>query len=753
MALHIKNLRLRRILFFFPLQLLLVVLKKNLLLIVFWALLFGIITQKTAASYGIPFLFLSPEYMGDVNFWSYFMIGFACGGFIMGFNITSYIMNSFRFPFLATLKHPFFKFCLNNSIIPVAFVFVYCINIFRFQTKEQFENTGDVIIDIIGFLAGNTIFIILALGYFHKLNKDIFKMFGIKTNEAHHKPTRTPSRSANTNPRKKNRRDWHVETYLSGFTSIRLARGYHHYKKELLIQVFKQNHFIAAFFEIFAILSLIILGLFRDIPFFEIPAGASIFLLFTMYIMLTSALYSWFRGWANVIFIALILFINFTYKFDIFDSDTRAYGLNYKTEKSEFSYKRLVDDDSKKKMKQDDISYTIEILNKWRLKNSTTSILNKKKPKLVIINTSGGGMRSTLWTFHALAYADSILDGELLKHTCLMTGSSGGLIGAAYLRELYLQKQQNKIPSYYHDSLINNISRDILNPMAFSIATTDLFFRFQRFNDGKYSYAKDRAYAFESALNKNTNNILNKRLYDYREPEAQAQIPLMIMSPTVINDGRKIFISPQPISYLTQNTIRGTVAINPLIEGLEFTRFFEKQDADNLRFTSALRLNSTFPYIMPLTTLPSEPKMEVFDSGMRDNFGIETTLRFLYTFRNWINSNTSGVVIIQMRDKHKQAEIAESKSKSFFETLSMPLGSFYGNLFTVQDYSQHQQIQYASLWFESKIDFVDFEMRNEKQNKVSLSWHLTNKEKKNILESIYLPQNQESVRRLKELIQ
>lgn len=299
----------------------------------------------------------------------------------MGFNITSYIMNSFRFPFIATLKHPFFKFCLNNCIIPVAFILVYVINIYRFQIKEQFENTGDVIIDIIGFLLGNVIFIMLALGYFHKLNKDIFKMFGVKTNDPSKKKSFHLSARTLTSTRKKSKRDWHVETYLSSLTSIRLARGYQHYKKEMLIKVFKQNHYIAAFFEIFAIASLIILGLFRDIPLFEIPAGASLFLLFTMFIMLTSALYSWLRGWANVIFIVLLLILNYAYTFNVFDSDTCAYGLDYKGEKSEFSYNRLIEDDSKKQMKQDDISYTIEILNKWRLKNSTTSIKNKEKPK------------------------------------------------------------------------------------------------------------------------------------------------------------------------------------------------------------------------------------------------------------------------------------------------------------------------------------------------------------------------------------
>jgi hypothetical protein len=33
-----------------------------------------------------------------------------------------------------------------------------------------------------------------------------------------------------------------------------------------------------------------------------------------------------------------------------------------------------------------------------------------------------------------------------------------------------------------------------------------------------------------------------------------------------------------------------------------------------------------------------------------------------------------------------------------------------------------------------------------------VSWHLTNKEKQKVLESLYLPENQESVKRISELL-
>ena len=611
----------------------------------------------------------------------------------------------------------------------------------------------NVLIQISGFCTGIISFILIAVTYFNSVNKDIVKMFGVKTSdnkEDSFQPIRkTPAK--NTAP-KKSERDWHIETYLSSFTSISLARGYKHYKREMLIKVFKQNHSMGALFAVIVIISLLGLSFGREIPVFEIPAGASLMLLFTFYVMLASAFHTWVRGWSGTVFILIILIVNFIYKFDFFYSENRAYGMNYKNEKAEFSYRKLFEDDSRKDLKENDIDSTIEILNKWRLKNSTHSIINKKKPKLVIINTSGGGLRSTLWSFYSLQYADSVLQGELLKHTQLISGSSGGIIGASYLRELYLEYQEKKIKNYYDKTYTSNVSLDILNPIAFSIATNDLFFRVQKVKDGKNTYTKDRGYSFENTLNENTGFVLNKRLCDYQQPEANALIPMLIMAPTIINDGRKLLISSQHISYLTQNSIRGTVSIHPLVESIEFRRFFEKQDADNLKYTTALRMNSSFPYIAPIISLPSNPAIEVIDAGMRDNYGLDTTFKFLYTFRNWITTNTSGVIILQIRDRHKEFAIEENASKTVSGILGRPLGSFYGNLFNVQDFSQQQLVQYASLWFEGKIDFVDLEMNNDNRNHISLSWHLTNKEKKNIKESINSDENQEAIRRLDKLL-
>lgn len=750
--------KVRRTVFFFPFQLLFLHIKKNILLVSIWGLLFGFVTQSLAPRYGIPYLFLNPEYLDHVSPLSYLIMGFACGGFIMSFNIASYILNSFRFPFLATLSHPFSKYCLNNFIIPGSFVAVYAANMVSFLKEEQIYSSYEIVTFVGSFLGGIILFVTITLLYFFRTNKDMHRMFGVKPQE-HAKDVQLLERYHKRKDGWKNpylvkeSRDWYVETYMSSLFRSRLVRAVRHYKREMLRTVFHQNHRNAGIFSFIAVISLLAMGFFREVPFLMIPAGASIFLLLTMFIMLPVPLYSVFKGWAPVVLILFIVTLNFLYKFDFFNSINKAYGLNYQTEKAIFDNARLNEFASQKDTVDADFKLMLETLNKWRLKNLKTTLKSNEKPKFVIVCTSGGGVRSSLWTFQSLQYADSILGGELLKHIALITGSSGGMIGAAYLRELYWQSQSGKINDLYSPSYLTDISKDVLNSVGFSIATSDWFISFQNVKYGTNKYKKDRGYVFERRLDDNLRNIFSsRRMCDYRTVESEAIVPMMIFSPTMVNDGRKLIVSALPVSFLTQNAKAENLHVSPLNDGIEFSRFFRKQGGDSILFTSVLRMSSTFPYVTPIVSLPSEPAIEIMDAGMRDNYGIEVALKYLYVFKNWIATNTSGVVIIQIRDRHKEFPIDENPAPTIMSSLTRPMGSFYGNLFYMQDFTQSQELEYISSWYPGQIDIIDFQLKNENPDRISLSWHLTNHEKEKVIRSIDLPENRVAIDRLRELL-
>jgi len=715
-------------------------------LLLLWIILFGFVSKSIASKYGIHHLFLAPEYLNTVSFWSYCIMGFAIGGFVMTFNISSYIINSKRFPFVAALKRPFVRFCINNSLLPFIFITYYVFQVINYHIENENTTPFEIFVYVLAILIGYTINIVGSITYFLSTNKNIFKKLGISSSDDEDKPINSLfTKQESIYEILKSKVKWHVEIYLHTPFVVKPARDISHYDKEMLKSVISHNHLNASIFEIAIFISLISLGLFSEHPICVIPAGASIILFFTIVFILMSAFYTWLKGWTTIIFITLFVLVNYLSKTEKFTYSNMAYGLNYTTEKADYSIKNLNQLRNNKTNLINDKKNSISILENWKKKNNASL-----KPKIVFINTSGGGSRSMLWTFYMLQTSDSSTGGKLFNQTHLITGSSGGMIGASYFRELYLQKDTLN-HSIYSDYYLNNIAKDLLNPIAFSIATNDFFFRMKTYNDGKYSYTKDRGYSFERQLLINTNGVLDKRLKDYSQPEYNSDIPIMILSPTVINDGRRLLISSQPISYLTTTSRNKLINNQPIIENLEFSRLFKNQDADNLKYTSALRMSATFPIIMPRVSLPSNPKITVIDAGMRDNFGKLTTYKYIYTFKDWINENTNGIVIITLRDKPKHLVVNKKSISSITENFLSPVGSLYKNLFPIQDYNLDEMLQYLGNDFTQPIDIIDFELNNS-ENEISLSWHLTTKEKEKVLNSIFSKKNQKSLKRLKLLL-
>src|SRR5690606_27363497 len=97
---------------------------------------------------------------------------------------------------------------------------------------------------------------------------------------------------------------------------------------------------------------------------------------------------------------------------------------------------------------------------------------------------------------------------------------------------------------------LDKISSDLLNSVAFNLASHDIFLRFKKKEiDGK-TYLMDRGYAFEQQLNYNTDSVLDKPFEAYAIPEFLAEVPQMLFTPTIINDGRRMLIATQPLGFM-----------------------------------------------------------------------------------------------------------------------------------------------------------------------------------------------------------
>lgn len=707
-------------------------------------------------TFGIPYLFVDPEYMGKVGFFSFFIMGFAVGSFVMVYNISSYIINGFRFSFIATLSKPFMKYALNNFIAPAIFILTYISRILYFQIVNEYQDPLSIILCILGFLLGIAVIIGFTLTYFFRTNKDIIKMYGVDASDAdplapiadhllEDEEEYTALRSRNKNKLKS--REWRVDTYLSTFKKVKLVRKSEHYSRDMVEAVFRQNHLNAAIIEIVVFGLFIVMGIFKDYTLFKIPAAASLLLLFSMLIMLSSAFRFWLKSWSFTLFAAILMLLNFFSQYGIFYTANKAFGLDYTAQPAPYSYSTIKANAQSADFTADS-TVIINTLNLWRNKFYDPTV----KPKMIFVNVTGGGLRASMWAFRVMQVADSLSTNQFIKSTQLIAGASGGMIGATYYREMFLKKQLGLIKDHRNDQMLLNTGKDLLNPITFSITVSDLFFNIREFKDGKNAYSRDRAFSFEKEMNNNFGNIFTKRLRDYFEPESRSLIPMIIYTPTIVSDGRKLIISALPASYLSRNKMSKQLYFESTYDDVEFTRFLKKQDAGNTKITSILRMNATFPYILPAVTLPTIPAIKIMDAGIRDNFGYETSLKFISTFYNWIENNTSGIILIEIRDNKKFRPLDGSENRrTLFENFITPLGNVYGNLLTVQEYKNDESIIRTFENAHLPVDVIRFELPT-KENEIGLSWHLTTRDKKNIFDAINTAENKASMAKLQYIL-
>ncbi len=744
--------RYRTLLFYsFPFQLVVLHLRNHLLLVALWVFLVLLLTGEVGHFFGVYHLLLTPEYLGEVNFWSFLLTGAACGAFFLIWNLTTYLLCSHRFPFLATLKAPFTLFSLNNSVFTVVFVLIYVGKSIVFQVRDELATVWDVLRNIAGLLVGMVSMLGVLAVYLHFTNKDLASI--LKAGNLTPKPGGRLLAPEGRVPTLKEiwsgATMWRVDTYLTERFRLRLVRSVAHYDRRILARVFQQNHLNAVLVQLLALLVIMFLSLFMEQPWARIPTGATIFLLASMFMALFGAIVYWFRRWAVLVFLLLMVLVNIVTGWGLFYYRNRAYGLNYEEGKRvEYSHEQL-ERLCTPEIQEADLAQTRQILDRWAAR---TKGPNGERPKMVLICVSGGGTRSAVWTMHALQQADKATQGRLMQHTTLISGASGGILGAAYWRELYLRRQSGEAIDHNHPIHVAEIGSDLLNAVSFAILTNDLFFPFRTFQSAGFTYRKDRGYLLEYQLNENCQGRLNRRLADYRRPEREARIPMMIISPFILNDARRLLISPQGISYLMR-PVGDTGSTRPEVEAVDFGRLFAAQQADSLAFTSALRMNCSYPLILPPVWLSTEPPIEVMDAGFRDNYGITTAVRFMHAWRHWIREHTDGVIVLQVRCWEKRRPIQASAYKGIIENLLSPF-SAVASLTAIQDFEQDQALALlCDLLGPDRLHVIRLVYRpQKKENEASMSLHLSKREKRDILAAINDPEVQRELRRLQQAL-
>jgi len=736
---------LKSIYYFFPVQLLLLHVRKFQVLLIFWLILFSTVNGGFMRSYGAAALFLSPEYVGSVSALSCAIVGMATGIFIMAWNITTFILFSRHFRFLATTTKPFLKYCINNAGLPLIFLVFYFIKVVQFTHTKELLPVGRILVLTLGFLLGFAGIITLSLFYFFRADKSIIRrMTPVISN-----PKLFKTQFRKEEVKLNETRLMKVRWYMNSPLTIRKTRDVSHYSKDFIENIFNRHH-IAAVLSIFvAFIFLIVTGFFMDNRYFQLPAAASILIFFAILISLSGAFTYFLQSWSVPFFVIVYLLLNLLYRYNVIDPTNKAYGLNYTQEENRPLYDRetLLQLCSEKKIAADEANM-LSILEKWKARQ------HEEKPVLFLVNTSGGGNRSAVWTMSMLQRLDSLCGGQLMRKTFLITGASGGMLGAAYFRELARLRESGDTSIHLHDRrYVDDISGDLLNTLFSSFVARDLASPAQKFRVGNYEYIKDRGYAFEQRLNANTRGVLDRQLKDIAVDESTARMPIMLFNPVITRDSRALIISSQPVSFLMKPRYDSTRIPRMDPDAVDFGALFAKQEPRNLRLLTALRMNATFPYVLPNVWLPTSPVIDVMDAGFRDNFGEMNAIRFLNAFREWLKENTSGVVLLQIRDRKTGGWENPYESVNVTEIITKPLLLLQDNWYKMQEYNQDDLLSLAQNGMGFSFHKLVFQYAPKSEDAgAALNFHLTTQEKQSIISSLDNMENHKVYVQFRELV-
>jgi hypothetical protein len=153
------------------------------------------------------------------------------------------------------------------------------------------------------------------------------------------------------------------------------------------------------------------------------------------------------------------------------------------------------------------------------------------------------------------------------------------------------------------------IATDNLNPIIFSLTANDLFVGFTKFKYNGSYYYKDRAYTFEDQLNQITNRMMDKPIAAYDSANSQ-QDSNDDPSPTIVNDGRKLYIAARPVSRRIMISPALPLQLSKL-SGVDFISLFAIKTDRILDFF--LRCGVSYILHNPQYVAPSDPALQIMD--------------------------------------------------------------------------------------------------------------------------------------------
>lgn len=408
---------------------------------------------------------------------------------------------------------------------------------------------------------------------------------------------------------------------------------------------------------------------------------------------------------------------------------------------------------------------------------------NGRKPRLVLVAVSGGGIRAAVWTAVVLEGLERELAAEgFADRVRIITGASGGMVGAAaYVARDPLTGQMYG-PVDEPDGalcattglsrLAGSLARDSLSPVAQTMILRD--FTWNTLFPNRYKRERGRTLEQAWATNFTTDcrpdedscaRFLKCKANPFARPmrelaafERACARPSLIFAPIMVEDTKRLLVSNLDLAPLTVPAAH-RLDLSAAREGaplsraaVEFFRLFP--NSDGFAVGSAARMSASFPVVSPAVPLPTNPVRRVVDAGYFDNYGIDVLTNWLLHNEKAVREHTSGVLLVQVRayPLEKAGQTFEDGTEGALDLLigavSAPLAALANARGSAAYHRNNQQLAEVNRVFnQPAVDAAGKPAPNtrpffattvfELQQNAALSWYLTSAQKRQIAAGFY----------------
>ncbi len=335
----------------------------------------------------------------------------------------------------------------------------------------------------------------------------------------------------------------------------------------------------------------------------------------------------------------------------------------------------------------------------------------------VVVATSGGGIQAAAWTASVLAQLHRELPGDFARQIRLISGVSGGSVGAMYTVNAYRGGTLDRAD--LKARVFEPAAASSLDDIAWGFVYPDflrLFVPFLGWRDR--GWAAEHAWLRAESVWQRARG-LDQPLASWRPDTLAARRPAVIFNATVAENGSRIVLATTDF----QRGLRGRMS------------FAEIYPALDLAIVTAARLSATFPYVIPAARaagpLPSRASYHFVDGGYYDNFGISSVADWLVEAMP-APPEVGGVkriLVLQIRGPIGATDApAMGRRRGFFHQLMAPLATVARTRTISQVSHNSAELRLLCEVAAGRGVTLDTAVFQYPYQDTPLSWHLTKKQ-------------------------